>query len=288
MYKIVTDSCCDLPYTLLQENDVDFISMVVNWDGKDYLDDLGQTFDLTHFYASLQNGALPTTSQVNVGRYMEFFRPYVAQQVPLLYLCFSAGLSGSYQSALQAVALLKEEYPEAVIEVFDTKAASLGEGLMVLDTIKLKQAGKSLTETVAWLQENALSYQHWVTVDDLAHLQRGGRLSKTAAAIGGLLQVKPFLYIDTNGKLAVIGKVRGRKKALLQLATKVVESTANPSEQLILITTSGDVESAEQLKQLILEQITPKEIRIYPMGPTIASHTGIGCLAAITKGPQRS
>lgn len=288
VYKIVTDSCCDLPYDILQEQQVAFISMLVDLNGKEYVDDLGHTFDMTAFYQKLKEGAMPTTSQVNVGRYMEFFRPFVEAKTPLLYICFSSALSGSYQSALQAVSLLKEEHPEAVIEVFDSKSACAGEGLMVLEACELRDAGHSLEEVLAWLKEHVLNYQHWVTVDDLNHLQRGGRISKTAAALGGLLNVKPFIYVDTTGKLEVVGKLRGRKKALQHVADKVVETTSDPKNQLILIAASGDFESAETVKQLIEAQITPKEIKIVPMGPTIASHTGYGCIAAFTRGPKRS
>lgn len=287
MYQILTDSCCDIPYQVLKENQVDFISMHVDVAGKELVDDLGKDFVIDDFYEEIKQGAMPTTSQVNVGRYVEFFKLYASQQVPVLYICFSSGLSGSYQSAIQAVELVKEELPEAQIHVFDSLAASGGEGLMVYEAAKRQQAGMSLADQLTWLEENRLTYQHWVTVDDLNHLQRGGRISKTSAVLGGLMNIKPIIYVDPAGKLEVTEKVRGRKKALQLLADRIVTATQEPSEQSIFITNSAAKAEAEELKTLIEQKIQPKEIRIFPLGPTIASHTGLGCVAVFTRGKRR-
>lgn len=287
MYQILTDSCCDIPYQVLKENQVDFISMHVDVAGKELVDDLGKDFVIDDFYEEIKQGAMPTTSQVNVGRYVEFFKQYASQQVSVLYICFSSGLSGSYQSAIQAVELVKEELPEAQIHVFDSLAASGGEGLMVYEAAKRQQAGMSLADQLTWLEENRLTYQHWVTVDDLNHLQRGGRISKTSAVLGGLMNIKPIIYVDPAGKLEVTEKVRGRKKALQLLADRIVTATQEPSEQSIFITNSAAKAEAEELKTLIEQKIQPKEIRIFPLGPTIASHTGLGCVAVFTRGKRR-
>lgn len=287
MYKILTDSCCDVPYELLKELDVDFISMYVDLDGEILKDDGGETFDTDRFYQKLKSGAIPTTSQVNIGQYVKFFQTYVDQQIPVLYICFSSGLSGSYQSAMQAVEIIKEDHPDAEIHVFDSKAASAGEGLMVYEAAQRKAAGATLVEQMAWLTENVLTYQMWFTVDDLNHLQRGGRISKTSAALGGLMNVKPVMNVDTNGKLRAYEKVRGRKKALHMVAEKIIETTADPAEATIFVVASGDFESAERVKTQIEEAIQPKEIKVLPMGPTIASHTGYGAVAAFSRGTIR-
>lgn len=286
-FKIMTDSCCDLPYTYLEANDVDFISMTIQLNGKELVDDLGKTFDYDWFLQEIKTGGMPTTSQVNVGRYIEFFRPFVEKQVPILYLAFSSGLSGSYQSAKQAVEILKEEFEEAEIYVIDTKAASLGEGLLVSDVIDLKQAGHSLEEILLWLSENKMTVHSWVTVDDLKHLERGGRISKAAAAIGGLMNVKPIIVVDAQGKLQNIGKVRGRGKALKKLADETVQGMIDPINQRLFIAYAGDLESAEKVKALIEAQVQVKEIRLHPLGPTITSHTGNGCIAVFSRGKKR-
>lgn len=286
-FQIMTDSCCDLPYTYLDENDVAFISMMVNLNGRDFIDDAGQSFDYDWFLNEINQGALPTTSQVNVGRYVEFFRPIVEKNTPILYLAFSSGLSGSYQSAVQAVEILKEEYPNAQIHVIDTKAASLGQGLLVHEVIQLRNQGKTLTEILSWLEENKMNVHSLVTVNDLAHLERGGRISKTAAALGGLMNVKPIIIMDTQGRLKNIGKVRGRSKSLKKVADDTVQGIINPSEQTIFIAYAGDLASAEKVKQMIEEQIKVKAIKIYPLGPTITSHTGDGCIAVFSRGTAR-
>lgn len=171
--------------------------------------------------------------------------------------------------------------------VVDSLAASGGEGLMVYEAAKKQQAGKPLTELHQWLEENKLTYHHWVTVDDLHHLQRGGRISKTSAVIGGLMNIKPIITVDVAGKLQNVEKVRGRKKALQPVADKIGEATTDPANQTIFITTSGDQEGAEEVKRHLEERIQPKEVQIFLLGTTIASHTGLGCTAVFTRGEKR-
>ncbi|OTN88802.1 hypothetical protein A5819_001294 [Enterococcus sp. 7E2_DIV0204] len=286
-FKLMTDSCCDLPYTYLEANDVDFISMTIQLNGKELVDDLGKTFDYDWFLQEIKIGGMPTTSQVNVGRYIEFFRPFVEKKTPILYLAFSSGLSGSYQSAMQAVDILKEEYNDAEIYVIDTKAASLGEGLLVSEAIQLKADGHSLEDILLWLSENKMTVHSWVTVDDLKHLERGGRISKAAAAIGGLMSVKPIIVVDKQGKLQNVGKVRGRSKALKKLADETVKEMIEPLKQTVFVAYAGDLKSAERVKTLIEEKIQVKEICLYPLGPTITSHTGNGCVAVFSRGEKR-
>ena len=284
MYKLVTDSCCDLPYQLLEAGNVDFISMEVTLEGQTFEDDLGRTFPQERLYEKLKNGVLPATSQINIGRYAAFFRTYVSQNIPVLYLCFSSGMSGSYNSALQAVDLVKEEFPEADIYVLDTLAASAGLGLMVYDALEKQQAGYSMAQLIAWLEENKMSYNHWFTVNDLKHLYNGGRISRGSAAIGELLSIKPVLSLDPAGKLIAKEKVRTRKRSLQAVVSKIVADLENPAEQRIIISCSGDRESSEYVAQIIAEQVSVKEILQVNMGATIASHTGYGCLAVFAKG----
>lgn len=286
-YKLITDSCCDLPYTWLQEHDIPFIPMSVLLDGKEYFDDLGETFKSSWLLEQLKQGKMPTTSQINPGRYAEFFKTFAKENTPVLYLCFSSGLSGSYESALQGVEMVKEEYPEADITVFDTKNAALGEGLVVYYATKLKEEGKSLAEVLAWVTENAIRVHSYVKVEDLDHLKRGGRISKTAAVLGGLMNIKPILIMDAKGKLQNVGKIRGSQKALDHLVDETIKTIEHPETQTLFIAHSGDLASAEKVKEKLMEKVNPKEIIIYPLGPVISSHTGIGCIAVFSLGSKR-
>ncbi|MDT2751285.1 DegV family protein [Enterococcus thailandicus] len=287
MYQIVTDSCCDLPYQVLEELNVDFLSMKIQLNGEELIDDLGKTFDYEKYMNELKGEAMPTTSQINVGGYLEFFRSYVEKKIPVLYVAFSSSMSGSYSSAMQAVELLKEEYENPEIYVFDTKAASVGEGLLVLAAARLKEEGKPLEEVLEWLNNNYLKVRSWVTVDDLKHLERGGRISKTSATLGSILSVKPIITVDEAGRLTNVDKVRGRNKSIQKIVDETIQSIVAPLEQTIYIAYAGDLESAEKAKKQLEEKIQVKNIVLYPLGPTIASHTGYGCIAIFSMGTSR-
>ncbi|MGM9904556.1 DegV family protein [Enterococcus hirae] len=287
MYQIVTDSCCDLPYQVLAEANVDFLSMEIQLGEQVLVDDLGKTFNYESFINQLRDGAMPTTSQINVGRYLEFFRGYVEKQIPVLYVAFSSGLSGSYNSALQAIELLKESYEDPQIYVFDTKAASIGEGILVLAAARRKKEGYSLEETIQWLENNYLKVHSWVTVDDLKYLERGGRISKASATIGSILSVKPIITVDPGGHLINVDKVRGRNKSIQKVVDETIRTIVAPLEQTVYIAYAGDLESAEKAKKLLEENIKMKEVKLYPLGPTVASHTGYGCIAIFSMGTTR-
>jgi len=286
MYQILTDSECDLPLASLQAGDVDAISFHVKMGDKDLINDFGESYDINEFYKQIQAGVMPTTTQVNVGEYFEFFKPYVEAKTPIVYVGFSSGLSGSLSSAKQAREMLLETYPEADIRIIDTLAASGGEGQMVLSAIRLQKSGASLDELVAWFDKNKLRLQSWFTVDDLKYLYHGGRVSRTSAALGTLLKVKPILDVDINGKLQMVSKTRTRKKSLIELAEKIVEAMKDDRDQPVIITTSGDYEAAEVVKDHIIQKISEADIQIYPIGMTIASHTGFGCVAVFAMGSK--
>lgn len=286
MFQLITDACCDLPATVLDQEKVAYIPMMLDLDGKEYVDDLGQTFDYPWFLEQLKQNKQPTTSQINVGRFMEYFRPYVEKGIPLVYIGFSSGLSGSYNSSLQAVDLLKEEYPDAVIHCVDTKAASLGVGMLVMHAAAMQQAGKSLDEVVTWLQTYQSHLRSWVTVDDLKHLERGGRISKAAAVMGGLLNVKPIIHVDAQGRLQNVDKVRGRNKAI----QKIIQETQKDIDLSILnhlyIAHTGDDATVAKVATQLQELYPDTLITQFPLGPTIASHTGYGCIALFSMGTK--
>lgn len=286
-YSLMTDSCCDLPLKFLKEREIEFVSMMVTVDGKEYIDDLGETFDTKWYIEELRNEKVASTSQVNVGIYYDKFESFVKSKTPLLYLCFSSGLSGSYNNALTAKNMLIETYGEIDVTIVDTQAACLGLGLLVRVASDMQQEGKSLLEVEEWVESHKSELHSWVTVDDLAHLQRGGRISKTAAVFGSMLNIKPIIVVDSEGKLVAIDKVRGRKKSIEKVANETYRGIQSPDDQIIYIAYAGDIQAAERAKSLLESQIHAKEICILPMGPTISTHTGYGALALFSFGTTR-
>ncbi|MEG0748786.1 MAG: DegV family protein [Carnobacterium sp.] len=283
-YKIIADSCCDLPLEFVEKHHIHIMNMVINMEGKEIIDDLGKTFDREAFFKNIKEGKIASTSQINIGTYLEVFKYYVEKGEPILYLAFSSGLSGSYNNALAAVEMLREEYGTVDITVIDTLAVCLGDGLLVYEAANMKAAGKSLIEVTRWIEENKLKLHSWVTVDDIKHLERGGRISAVSATLGTLLNVKPIIIMNQLGGLVPYAKVRGRKKSLQFLVQKTAQGIIEPENQTIFIGHAGVPEEAEWIKEALLEKIKVKDIKIYPYGPTIASHTGFGSLAVFSFG----
>ncbi len=286
-FDLLVDSCCDLPYTFLEEENIKLVSMVVNLDHKEYVDDLGKTFDQDWFMTQLEEGKMPSTSQINIGTYSEVFKEYIDSETPLLYFAFSSALSGSQQNAYAALSLIEEDNKKVNVKIVDSKAACLGEGLLIKEIIKLRNDGKDLEEVLSWLDENIDRVHSWVTVNDLNHLERGGRISKASATIGSLVKIKPIIHVDQTGKLVNVGKVRGRRKSLEKIVEDTEKTILNPEEQTLLVAYAGDLEAGETVKTLLLEKLPIKGVELLPMGPTIASHTGYGAIAIFSLGVKR-
>lgn len=284
MYQLLTDSAVDLPYQTLADLNVDFVSMHVDINGHEFEDDLGKDFDINHFYDEIAAGAMPTTAQINAGQFVEFFKPYVKKQIPILYLGFSSGLSGTFNSANQAKDILLEEFPDAEIYLVDSLAASTGEGLMVLDAAKMRDEGMSISDLADWLVKNRLRYRMWYTVDDLNYLYHGGRVSRTSAAVGTMLQIKPVMDVDIEGHLRVVKKARSRRKSLEMLADNTMATLDNPTSPHIIISTTRAQDAAEFVRDRILTKIPGATFQIEKIGPTIASHTGLGCVSVYSFG----
>lgn len=282
MYQLLTDSACDLPYQTLQQANVAFVSMHVDVDGVDHVDDLGETFALDSLYADIARGVMPTTAQVNVGQFIDFFTPYVKAHTPILYLGFSSGLSGTFDSAKQAKQIILEDQPDAQIYLVDSLAACCGLGLMVLDAIAKRDTGMPIEALAAWLNDNRLRYRQWFTVDDLNYLYHGGRVSRTSAALGTMLHIKPVMDVDVAGHLRVVKKARSRQKSLMALADETIQALqADPAHQ-VLIATSQAPEAAKVVADRIHKTYPQTPIQTLQIGAAIASHTGLGCVAVFS------
>ncbi|MFA5537336.1 MAG: DegV family protein [Bacillota bacterium] len=284
---ILTDSCSDLPYEYIEKNQIEVTYLHFLLNGKDYPDDLGQSLPYQEFYAAVRQGAMPTTSQINAHSFVEIFTKHAQKGEPLIYIAFSSALSGTYNSAVAAKEMVLEDYPEAKISLVDSRSASLGLGLLVHYAVELRDQGQSSEEITNWLEANKLRLNHWFTVEDLHHLKRGGRVSGTAAFVGSMLDVKPVLNIDREGRLIPIAKVRGRNKSLKYLKDQLGERIEEAEKQVIFISHGDSLGDAEHLKEIILESYPVKEVVIGYVGPVIGAHSGPGTIALFFMGQER-
>lgn len=286
---IVTDSCCDLPYTYIEENHIEMIPMTITMNQKGEKDHLAQTKNYEAFYDSILQGAMPKTSQINAYEFKEVFMNYLKEEKNILYIGFSSALSGCVASAQMAAREINEENPnlKARVEVIDSKCASMGQGLLIYYAVEQLKQGKSLEQVIQYIEANKLKINHWFTVTDLNYLFRGGRVSKTAATVGTLLQIKPIMHVDDEGRLIPVEKAKGRKKSLKILVEKVKENIINPQEQVVFISHGAALEEAESVKKAIIEQCGVKDVWLNYIGATIGSHSGPGTIAVFFIGEHR-
>lgn len=285
-YIIMTDSTVDLPKEyLIEELQVPYIPLSYIMDGVTYEDMSGLSGK--EFFDKIRAGSLPTTSQVNPEQAKKALEPYVKEEKDILFIGFSSALSGTFNSIRMAAEELMEEYPERKIITVDSLCACLGEGLLVYKAVQLKRAGKSLEEVAKWTEENKLHICHNVAIDDLNHLHRGGRVSKTAAIMGTMIQIKPIIHMNDNGELQVIGKQRGRKKALQHIVNMAVEQSKGWENDIIMITHGDCEEDAQYVAKLVREKMGIEDILINCIGSVIGSHTGPGVVAVFCMGEKR-
>lgn len=279
-YVIVSDATLDLPVNIIKEYGVHVIPMGVA------IDDVTYTFDpeekdlsVEEFYAKLQNGAVAQTTQITPSIFMDHFGKLLEQGLDILYISFSSGLSGTYNTSQLVIRELSEEYPDRKIYCIDSLCASIGEGLLVYHAALLKQKGFSLEQLKDWVELNKTAAKHWFTVTDLFYLKRGGRISSIEAMVGTALKIRPVLSMDNNGKLAVISKIRGSKSELDFLITKMEEGGIELASQTVIIGHADNLVKAQELEKLIRDRNLVQDIVITKIGPIIGSHTGPGMLA---------
>nr|WP_296961177.1 DegV family protein [uncultured Mediterraneibacter sp.] len=284
-FVITVNSTVDLPKEWLEERHVPVMPLKYTIDGETYPDMDG--LSAKEFFQKLREGHMSVTSQINPDEAREMLEPIVKEGKDILHLAFSSGLSGTYNSMRIAAEELSEEYPDAKIVVIDTLCACMGEGLLLHKALQLKEQGKTLDEIAAWVEENKLHICHNVTVDDLNHLHRGGRISKTAAVLGTLVQVKPIIHVDNDGKLQVIGKERGRRKSLNKIVDMSVEQAKGWENDLVMITHGDCLEDAQYVEKRVKEKMGVENVLINNIGTVIGSHTGPGVVAVFCMGNKR-
>ena len=287
-------SCCstaDLSKEHFEARDIKYICFHYKLNRTDYLDDLGQSIPFEEFYRRMDSGEDTQTSQINVTEYLEYFESFLNEGKDIIHLTLSSGISGSYNSAINAAKIAKERHPERKIHVIDSLAASSGYGLLMDKLADLRDGGMDIDELRSWAEENKLRLQHWFFSSDLKFFIKGGRISKTAGTIGTILGICPLLEVDSKGRLTAKAKIRTRKKVIREIVKRMEENAENGYDYSgkCYISQSACPEDANEVAKLV-EKYFPnleEKVLINYVGTTIGSHTGPGTVALFFWGKER-
>ena len=281
-YQLITDATADLAEDMLRQvPNLKIIPMevVLNDTVRSY--GPGGDLGVEEFYDALRSGGRASTSQINEFTYWEVFEEYLTQGMDVLYLCFSSGLSATWQNACTCAEGLREKYPERRVCCVDTLSASIGQGLLVYEAALRQQEGMELEELADWVEGRRMDVAHWFTVDSLEHLKRGGRINAATAAVGTVLHIKPLLRVDEEGKLVLSGKPRGSRQAMEYKLNKMELDWDFSLGQTVVVGHGGSPQEAEELKTIVEERFPWAHCHIAPIGPVIGSHTGPGMQALV-------
>jgi len=273
---ILADSACDLPPSYFAENGATFIPLEVNLNGKEYEDNI--TIQGPEIYAAMKQGEVPKTSQVSPERFQKVFTELAQKKQTAVYVAFSSGLSGTYQTAVMMREQIKEEYPELDLTIIDSKCASLGYGLVVKRAIELANSGASKEVIINGVTFHCQHMEHLFTVENLEYLARGGRVSKASAFVGGLLNIRPLLNVE-DGKLIPLEKLRGKKKLIKRTLEVMKERGFALDKQTIGISHGDDLEAVNEWKEAISQEFGTTSFDIQMVGSVVGSHSGPGTIA---------
>lgn len=287
-------SCCstaDLSKEHFEKIDVHYCCFHYEMDGVQYLDDLGQSMDFDVFYQRMTDGAMTKTSQINADEYEEYFAQFLSQGKDILHLTLSSGISGTFNSANLAKALLEDKYPDRKIYVIDSLAASSGYGLLIDQLATMRDSGATIDELAAWVEEHKLNLNHWFFSSDLTFFIRGGRISKAAGAVGTVLNICPLMNVDFEGRLIPRYKIRTKKKVIQAIVDKMAEQAEGGTDYSgkCFISHSACEEDAKAVAALVEERFPNLNghVLINSIGTTIGSHTGPGTVALFFWGQKR-
>lgn len=283
-YIIITDSACDISADTLATWGVNHASLTFKFSDSD-VEYKNEDLTASEFYQKMRDGAAAKTAAINIENFKDIFRPELKEGRDVLYLGFSSGLSNTYNAGRLAAEELLDEFPDRRVIAIDTLCASAGQGLLVYLARKQKESGASIEETARFVMDKRLNVCHWFTVDDLKYLKRGGRVSPTAAFVGGMLNIKPVMHVDDEGKLVPVSKVRGRRAALRAIAEQY-NQLALDKNGTVFISHGDCIDDVNEIKAL-LEAAGGKVEIITDVGPVIGSHSGPGTLAVFFMGSKR-
>lgn len=286
-YIIMTDSCCDLPEEYIKNKYIPFVELTCSIKDREYVVDFGKNLDYKFFYEQMRKGEIPKTSQPSVDAFYKKFKAGIEEGKKILYICVSSALSGTFNSACIARNMIIDEKKDAVIVIVDSLAVSLGQGLLVMKAVEMREKGAGFEETVKFVEDNKYRVNTYITVEDLIHLKRGGRISSAAALLGTVLHIKPVLTISDEGKVIPAFKAKGRKNAITKIVEFLQERIEESDQQTIMICHGDAQDEAEKLKEIILEKVHAKDIMLNYIGPVVGTYGGPGTLAVIFFGKHR-
>lgn len=286
--NLIVDSCCDLPFDVVDRDGVYLIEFPFLFGEEEHLDDLGRSMSAHDFFERMRAGEQPTTAQVSIPAFTQAFEEAAQNGVPTVYLSFSSGLSGSYDVSTIVYDQVKERYPDMELHIVDTKLASVAEALLVYEAIRQRESGLTAAELAAWASEARYFVNALFMVDDLESLRRGGRIPDSVAYAGAKLDVKPLLTIGTDGKLSLKGVARGRKKAIKQLVEYYFERRDESGFSQCVVTGHADCpKDMERLHDAVTKQDEGVLFMDSAIGPVIGSHVGPDMLAIVFWGKDR-
>lgn len=287
-------SCCstaDLSKEHFESRNIEYICFHYKLNGVDYPDDLGQSIPFEEFYKRMDSGEDTQTSQINVTEYLEYFTKFLSEGKDVLHLTLSSGISGSYNSAINAAKIAKERFPERKIYVIDSLAASSGYGLLMDKLADLRDGGMDIEELKNWAEENKLNLHHWFFSSDLKFFIKGGRVSKTSGTIGTILGICPLLNVDKEGHLIARAKIRSKKKVIQEIVKRMEENAEGGLSYSgkCYICQSACLDDAKEVAKLVEERFKNLDgnVMINYIGTTIGSHTGPGTVALFFWGKKR-
>lgn len=287
-FVIYTENTADLPAELVKANNIKVLNMEFILNEKTYSGEKGNTLEPEAFYAAMREGKKTSTSQVAPQTYIDLFSKQFEQGNDVLYLAFSSGLSGSYNSAVIAQAELEKLYPNRKLIIIDTLSASLGQGMLALMVAQYATTATDLAQVAIYAQNLVPKVSHLFTVDDLNHLHRGGRLSKTSAVLGTLLHLKPLLHLNNQGKIVPYAKVIGRNKAFQTMLQTMQETISLPDTKFVAIGHGDCLDEAQKVGEMIRQKFNIQTIYYNHIGTVIGSHSGPGTLAVFYIGSARN
>ena len=285
-FVIFTDSACDIYPEVLENWGVGCVSLAFRFDHIDR-DYKNEDMPIQEFYRNMRDGHIAKTNAVNIDAFSKGFEKVLSEGKDLLYLGFSSGLSATFRQGKLAAEDLAEKYPDRKIIAIDTLCASAGQGLIVKLALDKMNAGASIEETAAYVNELIPKLAHWFTVEDLVYLKRGGRVSPAVALVGGMLQIKPVMHVDDEGHLIKVSTVRGRKASLAALADKLIETAEDPANGTFFISHGDCAEDAQTLCDMIVAKGGNKVELITHVGTVIGAHSGPGTMALFFIAKQR-